>query len=286
MLSEFRLKSREARALVIAVLAGLVSLATSHGCSIQEKSVDAERSGQSQKSLKGPKNTDVQIQNDKVIYKGESIGVLPDSVTKKAQKVLESASFYPKLPDGVLVPEITLLRDGRIWLSGGVGKNNTYSRQTWFFDPVTKKLNKGPDLAGESIKHATLVLSDGRVLISGGSTARPQEIGLVQILDPKKNAVISLGSMVFPRYEHSMVELSPEIIAITGGGTKNGDQDEVELFDLKTNKSRMVGHLSTPRKQHQSLKIGSNEILVLQGRGFEYTNRELKPENFVIPENK
>ncbi|MDX2106577.1 MAG: hypothetical protein SFY67_09260 [Candidatus Melainabacteria bacterium] len=255
--------------------------ASGHGCSKQERSVD-----QSQSSLESQENLDVEIQNDRVLYKGEFIGVLPDSIPKNAQKTLEAALVYPKLPDGVLVPEITLLRDGRIWLSGGVGKNNTYSRQTWFFDPVTKKLNKGPDLAGESIKHATLVLSDGRVLISGGSTARPQEIGLVQILDPKKSAVSSLGSLVFPRYEHSMVELTPEIVAITGGGTKNGDQDEVELFDLKTNKSRMVGHLSTPRKQHQSLKLSSNEILILLGRGFEYTNRELKPEIFVIPENK
>ncbi|MCW5824559.1 MAG: hypothetical protein KIT34_17300 [Cyanobacteria bacterium TGS_CYA1] len=281
MLSEFRLKSRLARTLVFATLSGLVIFASGHGCSKQERSVD-----QSQSSPESQKNLDVEIQNDRVLYKGEFIGVLPDSIPKNAQKTLEAALVYPKLPDGVLVPEITLLRDGRIWLSGGVGKNNTYSRQTWFFDPVTKKLNKGPDLAGESIKHQTLVLSDGRVLVTGGSTARPQEVGLVQILDPRKNVVSTVGNLVFPRYEHAMVELTPGVVAITGGGTRNGDQDEVELFDLKTNKSRMVGHLSTPRKQHQSLKLSTNQILVLQGRGFDYDKQELQPEVFVIPENK
>ena len=278
---KFRLKSRKTRTLLVFVLAGLVIFATCHGCSKQEGSVEP-----GQRSLKSSNSSEVEIQNDRVLYKGEFIGVLPDSITKKVQKILESASIYPKLPDGILVPEITQLQDGRIWLSGGIGKNNAYSCQTWFFDPTTKKLSKGPDLAGESIKHQTLVLSDGRVLVSGGSTARPQEIGLVQILDPKKNVVSTVGNLVYPRYEHSMVELTPEVVAIIGGGTRNGDQDEVELFDLKTKKSRMVGHLSAPRKQHQSLKLSSNRILVLQGRGFDYAKKELQPEVFVIPESK
>lgn len=228
----------------------------------------------------------VTIQGNQVSYSGKLIGVSPDSVRMSAQKELEAAGFYPKLPDGVLVPEITRLKDGRIWLSGGVGSSNTYSRNTWFFDSKTKQLSKGPALAKESIKHATLLLADGKVLVSGGSTPRPLEIELVQMMDPKANSMISIGKLIFARYEHSMVELSPGIIAITGGATRNGDQDEVEIFDTNIGRSRMVGHLAAPRKQHDSLKIDSNHVLVLLGRGFDYKVQEMEPEVFVIPESK
>lgn len=228
----------------------------------------------------------VSMQDNQVSYRGKTIGVLPDSLRLKAQKELESAGYFPKLPDGVLVPEITRLKDGRIWLSGGVGANNTYSCNTWFFDPKTKQLIKGPRLAKESIKHSTLLLPDGKVLVSGGSTARPVEIELVQLMDPKTNSIVNCGKLIFARYEHSMVEIAPGVIAITGGATRNGDQDEVEIFDLNLAQSRMVGHLMGPRKQHDSLKIDSNHIMVLRGRGFEYKEKELEPEVFVIPENK
>jgi len=228
----------------------------------------------------------VDIRQDQVFYQSKILGNLPDVARRKAQLVLESAGFYPKLPNGVLVPEITVLADGRIWLSGGVCKNNTYSFDSWFFNPKTKQLSKGAQLAKESIKHATLVLSDGRVLLSGGSTARPQEIGLIQILDPGANVITTCGKLIFARYEHSMVEIAPGVIAITGGATCNGDQDEVEIFDLNEKKSRMVGHLASPRKQHESLKIDESHVLVLKGRGFEYKNQELEPEVFVIPGNK
>jgi hypothetical protein len=243
--------------------------------------------GQVGSDVSGGQNASaVSIKDNQVSYSGKLIGLLPASARMIAQKELEAAGFYPKLPDGVLVPEITRLKDGRIWLSGGVGANNTYSRNTWFFDAKTKQLSKGPALAKESIKHATLLLPDGKVLVSGGSTARPVEIGLVQMMDPKTNSIITSGKLIFARYEHSMVELAPGVIAITGGATCNGDQDEVEIFDLNLGKSRMIGHLMEPRKQHDSLKIDTNHVLVLGGRGFEYKAKELEPEVFVIPENK
>lgn len=260
-----------------------ISVSTLQGCN--DSAIEQTQVASGKKSEEQPLSA-FEIRNDQVFYKGKLVGTLPDSSLKKAQKTLEVAGFYPKLPDGILVPEITPLPDGRIWLSGGVGKNNTYSSQTWFYNPSTNQLEKGPNLKNESIKHATLVLSDGKVLLSGGSTARPIEIGSVSILDPTTNVIESLGSLVFPRYEHSMVELAPNVIAITGGATRNGDQDEVEIFDLEKKKSRMVGHLSLPRKQHQSLKIDQNQVLVFQGKGFEYTGKELGPEVFVIPENK
>lgn len=261
---------------------GAIILSTFTGCVRSASEFENDRDNRPD----GEKRLNVQVREDNVFYNNEMVGTLPQSGVQKAQKVLESAGFYPKLPNGVLVPEITVLNDGRIWLSGGVGKNNTYSRETWFFDPKSKQLSKGPELKSESIKHACLVLKNGKVLISGGSTARPQEIGLIQILDPQKNQIQTLGNLVFWRYEHSMVELAPGVVAITGGATRNGDQDEVEIFDMNKKTSRMVGHLAVPRKQHQSLKIDDKKLLLLQGRGFEFKSEELGPEVFVIPESK
>lgn len=283
MSSASKLKPNANQSLVRVCLWALIVSAALQGCnnSVSDQAQMAGAKKSEDKALSA-----CVIRNDQIFYKGKLVGTLPESSLKEAQQALEAAGFYPKLPDGILVPEITPLNDGRIWLSGGVGKNNTYSSQTWFFNPSTKHLDKGPNLKSESIKHSTLVLSDGRVLVSGGSTARPVEIGIVSILDPKTNVIESLGSLVFPRYEHSMVELAPNIIAITGGATRNGDQDEVEIFDLEKKKSQLVGHLSLPRKQHQSLKIDQNQVLVLKGKGFEYTGTELGPEVFVIPENK
>lgn len=228
----------------------------------------------------------IRIEGDEVFYRGKLLANLPAKSRQQMQDLLQKAKIYPKLPDGTLVPEITQLPDNKIFLSGGVGKNNTYSVNTWIFDEKTGKLNAGPQLVRESIKHATLLLSDGRILISGGATARPVEIDKIQIYDPSQNQIKASGTLIFPRYEHAMTEISPGIVVITGGATRNGDGDEVELFDLKSAKSRLCGKMKQPRKQHDCLKAGENTVILLGGLGYEHTGEPLEAEQLVIRENK
>lgn len=259
------------------------------GCTSGSQNAGGDSASQSklaQLRLQATAENSVKIEQGKVYLDGKFLIDLPAKDRLKMQECLRKASYYPRLPDGVLAPEVTRLLDGRIFVSGGIGRNNTYSAGTWIYDEKNNQLIVGAKIAHQSIKHATLLLNDGKVLISGGSTARPQEIENIQIWNPSQNSVSQAGILVYPRYEHSMIELAPGKIVITGGATRNGEGDEIELYDLSTAKSRMIGRLKQPRKQHDCIKVGENKIVLLGGQGFEHGAEPLPPEVVVIPENK
>lgn len=64
-------------------------------------------------------------------------------------------------------PAIVKLHDGRLMIIGGKSGNTTYP-YTYFFNPKTNKITKGPNMITGRENFSAILLKDGRVFISGG----------------------------------------------------------------------------------------------------------------------
>ncbi|MHC4516778.1 MAG: galactose oxidase, partial [Planctomycetota bacterium] len=60
------------------------------------------------------------------------------------------------------------LQDGRYMLIGGVDANNAAQASTEFLDPKTGKFTAGPAMASKRMGHTATLLSNGKVLVTGG----------------------------------------------------------------------------------------------------------------------
>ncbi len=112
--------------------------------------------------------------------------------------------------------------------------------------------------------HAALtVLDDGRLLLSGGTTATGIDDALT-IIAPSGTASSPLLS---PRYDHRATLLADGRVAITGGGDARGPLDSVELVDAGTGTSRLAGlRLTQALSQHAAALLPDGRLLIAGGR--------------------
>lgn len=180
---------------------------------------------------------------------------------------------------------ITMLQDGRLFISGGKPREGSIwrvpgdtvetfrSNRTFFFDPATGDYSKGPNLLQPRACHTATRLEDGRVLITGGAwPILAPNIREVEIFDPKSNTVSLVGVMNKPRKNHGAASLHNGKILLVGGRTAAdfSDADEnltstVELLDLNTSTCTIVGQLHQAREFPEVFPVGASGAIVLSG---------------------
>jgi hypothetical protein len=118
---------------------------------------------------------------------------------------------------------IARLPDGRVLVSGGLnggGRFQAYS-STVLFDPRNGTWSAGPLLGTARAAPASAVLSDGRVLVTGGYYADGRETMAVlrstEIYDPAAGRWAPTGSLAEPRYDAQAVALSDGRVLVVGG---------------------------------------------------------------------
>ena len=198
---------------------------------------------------------------------------LPSDTTGKAQifdlrtrTIREIAS----MTSDRMYPSATVLNDGRVLISGVAmvrvdDEGRTIKRRclksTEIFDPKTEIFKKGPDMAVGRIRHTSVRLNDGRVLIIGGETGdwdRNSEsvfdkgVASVEIYDPKANKFTSAGSLSEVRVQPSAVLLDTGEVLVSGG-IDIGSVDS-ELYQPKTNKFVFSGTMQESKQPSNYFK--------------------------------
>lgn len=150
----------------------------------------------------------------------------------------------------------TLLPDGRVLVTGGHrGRRErivVYS-STEIYDPARGRFEAGPPLGTARHKHDAVALSDGRVLILGGSDARDRaRYASTEIFDPSKGTVTPGPAMASGRYKlrDTSLRLPDGRILVSGGGRR------AELFDPRRGDFRPV-----PGDLGQSYSFASTALL-------------------------
>lgn len=166
----------------------------------------------------------------------------------------------------------TLLRDGRVFVVGGVNASNGVLNTTWLFNPLTWTWSAGANLNTGRHSHTATLLRDGRVFVVGGNSGLG-EIGKAEIYDPVANtwtrttaAPISGNDLGIPRLNHTATLLPDGKILIVGGFTAiGGPIIYSEGFDVDFSTFQMQGKINGARGDHASILMPDGWLLNVGG---------------------
>ena len=191
------------------------------------------------------------------------------------------AGFPMKQPRGYHAA--TLLKDGRVMLSGGLAGRNSLSGIE-FYDPKLGRFEKVRNLRMNEGRffHTMTLLSDGRVLITGGFDQSFQALASAEIFDPESSTVALLPNLNEARGAHSAVLFNQRWVLLAGGSERysgglfpeenlNGKSlRSTEVFDTIHNRFVTTASLKVARGFHQSCAVsgdGSCRVFFSPGMG-------------------
>src|SRR6266851_5643375 len=115
---------------------------------------------------------------------------------------------------------------------------------------------------------ASIRLSDGRVLICGGtSTANVGGVlSSAELFDSNTRRFTQTGAMTAERMGHTITMLRDGRVLIVGG-SDNGTHtlDSAEIYDPASGSFSDAGHLNQPREAHVATLLHSGKVLIAGG---------------------
>jgi hypothetical protein len=168
------------------------------------------------------------------------------------------------------------LADGRVMLVLGTNGDDAVTGERFavgVLDPGATEARMVGALPPSWFGSASSVLPDGRVLVSGGidfandagESARSTNAA-IQLFDPATGSVSDVGSLAIPRFRHAMVPVDSDRVLVVGGSNNLGlGAPEVELFDLSTRTSTVVGTIEPgdPPHSFEHALLADGRVLIL-----------------------
>src|SRR4029077_18791890 len=110
----------------------------------------------------------------------------------------------------------TLLNSGKVLLSGGVNTDNTLN-SALLYDPVGGTLVATGNMVNARADHASTLLSDGRVLVTGGDLLSGKKLKSAEIYDPSTGLFTQVAkAMSIARTSHTATLLPDGRVLIVG----------------------------------------------------------------------
>jgi len=174
-----------------------------------------------------------------------------------------SSTWTPagKMPSGTRgFHTMTTLADGHtILVAGGTGPNASGTgaiAATDIFDPAAGSWRKVHDMNTPRTGHCAVLLRDGRVMVTGGSSS-PYDTASAEIYDPVSESWSLVPSMQFARASHAMVLLPDGRVLIAGGWNEAPEGttyalNSVEIYDPVRNVWMPGAPLHEPRNSVQA----------------------------------
>src|SRR5207253_4727649 len=164
----------------------------------------------------------------------------------------------------------SVLQDGRVLITGGRSSDGPpilISNTLEIFDPNSGNFSNAGTMSSPRQDHAAAVLSDGRVLIVGGSSDGTNALNTTDIYDPQAGSVTPGPAMSTPRAKATATTLLDGTILVIGGSNGTADLASAEFFDPAANNFNAAGSLATARSKHSAFLLpNNNEVLVVGGQ--------------------
>jgi N-acetylneuraminic acid mutarotase len=116
--------------------------------------------------------------------------------------------------------------------------------------------------------HTITVLSDGKLLVTGGFNYAHHYWADCEVYDPKSDKWTPIASMTTARAAHTATLLPSGKILVTGGASGDSMFEALascEVYDPVSNTWVSVADMSTLRLQHVATLLPSHKILVTGG---------------------
>jgi hypothetical protein len=162
----------------------------------------------------------------------------------------------------------TLLNDGRILIAGGHSGRRSQIviyTSTEIYDPLTRRFTEASDLTIKRHKHEAIRLTDGRVLILGGSDERDGDgaYNNAEVFNPADgNFAVVKNNMKATRYKL----LGTAVLLPNGKVLVAGGANRAEVFDPRTNSFSLAeGDMGTTRLFATATLLGNGTVLITGG---------------------
>lgn len=190
------------------------------------------------------------------------------------QYFLQDSTYGTVAPIGKMhvkrsVHTATLLKDGRIFLAGGIFKavgieeNNS---STEFYNPATNSFSPGPRMSIKRAGHTATLLSNGNILITGGFNNEGflKSAELFNVNTGKFEAVN--GMLSEPRAAHTATLLQDGRIVILGGANGGVKANQhIDIYAPGINSISKINSLITARTGHTATLLNDGRVLIAGG---------------------
>ena len=171
----------------------------------------------------------------------------------------------------------TLLKDGRVLIVGGIvcceitptAATETYTTTAEIYDPVQGTFVQTGSLFTARGSHAAALLTDGRVLVTGGAGNDPAAPPLgTEIYDPSTGEFSPAGDLLIPRQSHAAVALTDGRVLVVGGADPSSRAaiPATEIFDPAANLWSVGPALNAAWSGSTVTLLRGGKVLVFGGR--------------------
>jgi hypothetical protein len=163
----------------------------------------------------------------------------------------------------------TLLKDGRVLLTGGGGEAYASSTSAEIYDPVTGRFTTTGAMRTGRWLHTATLLADGRVLVVGGRSPKDSAYDNAEVFDPTSGKFRAAGAMAEGRQQHTATLLDDGRVLITGGYWSDGQDGRVlasaEMYDPQSRTFVTIGSMGSPRMEHMAILLPDGRVVIIGG---------------------
>jgi hypothetical protein len=164
----------------------------------------------------------------------------------------------------------TLLSDGKVLITGGCNNVNSsevkcdqFLDSAEIYDPSTDSFSATGSMNTPRLNHAATLLSDGKVLFTGGSNG-VAALDSAEIYDPDTRKFSPVGSLAAARKFHT-TSILPDGKVLIAGGEADQPLSSIEIFDPSSKVFTAAPSMTVPRSKHAAVELADSTILLVGG---------------------
>lgn len=167
----------------------------------------------------------------------------------------------------------TLLPNGKVLVAGGFNNDSSGQPQGQLstcelYDPATETWSVTGALTDGRDGHTATLLSNGKVLVTGGYDTSGKPLASSELYDPVLGTWSPTGALANARYFHTATLLPNGMVLVAGGTATYGSNLELassELYDPVTEAWSTTGALATARHSYLATLLPNGKVLAAGG---------------------
>lgn len=164
----------------------------------------------------------------------------------------------------------TLLRDGKVLVTGGHNGHSVPLARAILYNPATGKWTATGSMPVAREYHTATRLANGKVLVVGGQN-RNRVLADAILYDPATGQWTATQSMPFARYDHTATLLANGKVLVAAGGDNNSYFSSTLLYDPATASWTETGAITNPWGEQTATRLADGKVLMLGEGGRKFT---------------